>query len=115
MGLMVKVVFALWSTACASVLAITLWTYSPGPNSDIGGLFVWAMLALTFPLGLIVAALVAAVVALSESATFDPMSYVPNLVGFTLLWLAFYAVGYWQWFRVIPWLWRHISSSRRGA
>ena len=40
-----------------------------------------------------------------------PISELPQWVGFTGLWLAFCAVGYLQWFKLIPWLWRKLRSS----
>jgi hypothetical protein len=88
---------ALWLSACAALLWFVLTTWSPGPNSDAATLYYWGMLALTFPGGLLVIGLV---VALLVVLTHPPL--VPDAVAFVVVWVGFVAVGYWQWFALVP-------------
>ena len=101
-----RIFLILWGLAGLFVLVFTLYAYSPGPNSDIGGLFLWCMLALTFPMGLGVAGLSAALVSILESNGSSLLEAIPPAVGIVLVWVGFCAVGYYQWFKLIPWLWK---------
>lgn len=105
-----KIAFAAWIVACTGVLSITLWSYAPGPSSDIGVFFIWTMLALTFPVGLCVALLVSALVEVSNWLGLPYLDQIPNTAGFVFLWLGLVAAGYLQWFRAVPWLWRRVKK-----
>ncbi len=109
-----NIALVVWIISCMGVLSITLWSYAPGPNSDIGVLFIWAMLALTFPVGLCVALLVSAFVEVSNWIGSSFLDQIPNTTGFVILWLGFVAVGYLQWFRALPWLWRRVKKKGRS-
>jgi hypothetical protein len=106
-----RALLAVWLVMCCAVLAFTLYAYAPGPRSDAGILFAGAMSALTFPSGLLVSGVIAMLATVNDGDLPAPISDVPPWVGFTVLWLAFCAVGYLQWFRLIPWLWRKLRSS----
>lgn len=90
----------LWIAAAVIVLAFTLYAFDGKPNSDIGILFAWYMLALSFPASL--------VVPLVHVALFDGLGIAveSSYSSFVLDWLGFFLVGYLQWFVVVPWLWR---------
>ncbi|WP_293998497.1 hypothetical protein [Sphaerotilus sp.] len=106
-----RVLLAVWLVTCCAVLAFTLYAYTPGPRSDAGILFAGAMSALTFPSGLLVSGAIAMLVVINDGDLPVPISDLPPWIGFTVLWFAFCAVGYLQWFKLIPWLWRKIRPS----
>lgn len=105
-----RALLAVWLMMCCAVLAFTLYAYAPGPRSDAGVLFAGAMSALTFPSGLLVSALIAILATFNNDSLPAPIGDLPPWIGFTAVWLAFCAVGYLQWFRLIPWLWRKLRS-----
>lgn len=77
-------------------------------------LFAWAMLALTFPAGLLVSGIAAVAADALEHFQVDGLIQLPAWLGISLLWLAFLAIGYLQWFKALPRLWRRVSI-QRGA
>jgi hypothetical protein len=80
--------------------------YDGAAESDIGIFLVWAMLVLTFPIGLLVAALFTALVIAQEELGIQTIDLIQSsYVGFALLWLVFVFAGYWQWFHFVPKLW----------
>ena len=99
-----------WLGACSFVLIITLAGYEPGPRADAGQFFILAMLALTFPAGLIPISIFAAVSAVGQATGSAPLEVIPAWAGFTTLWLSLLAAGYLQWFKVLPWLWRKLRT-----
>lgn len=107
-----RTLLAAWLVLCCAVLAFTLYAYAPGPRSDAGTLFAGAMSALTFPSGLLVSGAIAMLAIINDGDLPFLLSELPPWVGFTVLWLAFCVVGYLQWFKLIPWLWRKIRRSQ---
>ena len=105
-----RALLAVWLVMCCAVFAFTLYAYAPGPRSDAGILFAGAMAALTFPSGLLVSGAGAMLATMNEGELPALISDLPPSVGFAVLWLAFCAVGYLQWFKLIPWLWRKLRS-----
>jgi hypothetical protein len=103
---------ALWLGACCAVLVVTLAGYEPGPRADAGQFFILAMLALTFPAGLLPVSFFAALAAIGHATGTDVLGLVPASAGFITLWLFLLAVGYLQWFRGLPWLWRKVGAVR---
>ncbi|MBK6289664.1 MAG: hypothetical protein IPJ33_01715 [Gammaproteobacteria bacterium] len=99
-----KVFFkAVWSMCCLAVLALTLWSYTPSSNSDIGIFLVGAMTALAFPLSLVVSGTITLLVMASERLSVPYLDVVESgYTGFVLLWMFYFAAGYWQWFWLVP-------------
>ena len=87
--------------ACVAVLALA---YANRQNPDTDIFFIYAMLALTFPSGLTVAALFAVLGAYGIAV---PGGFVGSLI----LWPLLVFVGYIQWFALVPRLARRV----RGA
>jgi hypothetical protein len=106
-----RAVAVLWLLVCCLVLGASLWLYAPGPQSDAIVLFAWAMLALSFPTGLAVSIVVSVVLFAADAANLADGIHVPVWLGLPLVWLAFCAAGYFQWFVAIPWLWRRYRSA----
>jgi hypothetical protein len=96
---------AVWLIACVAAL---VFAYANRQYADTDILFAYAMLALTFPSGLIVAAALAALfAALDTFGIAVPGSFATSLA----IWPLLVAIGYVQWFALVPRLFRRV----RGA
>ena len=101
-----RLLLGLWSLACVAVLLITIIKHDGAAESDIGIFLAWAMLTLTFPIGLLVAALFAALVIAQEELGIQTVGWIQSsYVDLALLWFVFVVAGYWQWFYLVPKLW----------
>lgn len=108
-----KVLKALWILCCGFVLGLTLYRYVPNSGSDIGIFLIYGMLFLAFPASLLVAAMFALLAMLQERLGVPLLDVIENNYGgFCLMWLIFFLVGYWQWFVLVPWLWRKWKARR---
>ena len=101
-----------WVLVAASVLVASLLLYDGKPNSDAEILLGYAMLALSFPLG------VALTAGLSFFARilFETTGYIftTSYVSMFAAWLMLFIVGYLQWFVLLPRLWRKRKRRLRG-
>ena len=89
-----------WTALAACVLFVTLYGFDGKPNSDIGSFLAWVMVGLTAPLGLLVPLIH---VGLYEAFLLSiPTSYF----SLSLDWLGFFVMGYLQWFKLAPFLFR---------
>ncbi|MEW6291409.1 MAG: hypothetical protein AB1545_16345 [Thermodesulfobacteriota bacterium] len=105
--MLIKLLKIIWVLSSVAVIALTFLRYDPNSVSDIGIFLVYGMLFLAFPLSLVVAGLFALAVLLQEQLRMPILDLISsNYVGFSVMWLAFFAVGYLQWFVLLPWLWR---------
>lgn len=111
-----KVLKIAWVLCSVMVLIVTLIRYVPGPASDIGIFLLYGMLFLAFPASLLVAGLFA-VMALQEDFFGVPFLDLigSNYTGFSVMWLAFFAAGYLQWFVLLPSLWRKWKARRASG
>lgn len=98
-----------WIALCVVVLATTLAKFDQRPDSDIADLLLWGMLALTVPSGILAMLLYAgfayalhSIFAITLSTTYSTL---------TVIWLLFFAVGYVQWFYLLP---RMVARMRRN-
>lgn len=113
---MKKVRLCLWILACVAALLVSFSKYDGTAQNDIGIFLVWAMLALTFPIGILVAAIFAALVVVQEEFGVRTVDWIQSsYVGFAVLWLTFVAAGYWQWFYFVPVLWSRWRKSTRTS
>lgn len=109
-----KILKVLWMFCCFVVLGVTLYSFEPSSDSDIGVFLVYGMLFLSFPISLIVAATFALLVVLQESSGIPLLELISsNYVGFCVMWLAFFLAGYWQWFVLVPKLWRALRNNQK--
>lgn len=108
--LLLKIVKAVWIALAGIVLFVSLYGFNGKPNSDIGIFFAWTMLILAFPSSLLVALLFTGVAIAAEKlfSAVIPESYLMLSVS----WACFVAAGYWQWFVLLPWLWRKWKTRR---
>ena len=100
----------LWVALTLTVLLSTLYYFDGTPNSEADVLLALGMLTLSFPLSWVLAG---AAAILGEFASnkfgfvFD-VSYSSIIVR----WVCLFVVGYWQWFRAVPWLFRHVCKRK---
>ncbi len=113
--MLARVLRICWVLCSVTVLAITLVRYAPGPASDAGIFLVSGMLFLAFPVSLLVAGLFTLLVLLQERSGVPLLDWIgSNYLGFFVMWLAFFAAGYMQWFVLLPRLCR-AWKARRAA
>ena len=96
----VQIAKAGWIGLGVVILGFTLYLFDGKPNSDIAMFLGWAMLVYAFPVGLIVSLLFAGIsYLLYNSFSVDvKVGYLYLLV----VWLVFFAAGYFQWFKLLP-------------
>jgi len=104
---MKKLLGVVWGFACAAVLVMTLMKNDESGGGDVGIFLIWGMLVLCFPVSLLVAALLAMLIIAQEGFEIRTLDLVDSSsVGFVVVWLVFVAAGYWQWFQLVPRIWR---------
>jgi hypothetical protein len=110
---LLKIAKVAWITLTVLVLFVSLYGFDAKPNSDIGIFFVWSMLILAFPSSLLVALFFTGLsIAIDELfSAVIPTSYWSLSVG----WVCFFVAGYWQWFVLLPWLWRKWKTRRTAG
>lgn len=89
-----------WLVLGVLMLCFTLYYFDGRPNSDIADFFVWAMLVYSFPSSLLVILLIAGTTYILGSSF--PAIVKVSYIYFIISWAAFVAVGYLQWFKIIP-------------
>jgi len=98
----------LWCAAAIGVLAVMLWHWRPQDPEERDNpiVFAYLMMILTFPSGML--ALYLAVV----------LPFAPDapsrLFDYFIPWVLMTLSGYWQWFKVVPWLARKGSSALKS-
>jgi hypothetical protein len=102
-----KVGKGIWIVLALVVLLVTLYSFDGKANSDIWIFQTWSMLILSFPASLIVS-LVHMVLGAGFSITIKT-----SYVSLAIEWAAYFVLGYWQWFVLLPWLWKKWKT-RRG-
>ena len=68
------------------------------------------LIALTFPLGIVWAGLLNVVAYMLDA--FNYRAEISEVLLVPLVWLSFFVVGYVQWFKLVPWLWRRWKDRR---
>lgn len=74
-------------------------------------LFAWAMVALGFPASLAVSLAIASMFSLAQFVPMIQPTSVPVWLGLPLIWCAFCAAGYLQWFVLVPRAWDRLHRS----
>jgi hypothetical protein len=78
-------------------------------------LFAWAMVALGFPASLAASLVMASLLTLAEAVPVLQSISLPSWLGLPLVWCAFCAAGYLQWFVLVPRVWRRLHASSFAA
>lgn len=102
----------LWIACSVAVLVLVLYSYDGKPNSDADVLLAYGMMTLAFPLSLILSTIVGAVGYVAYSMNGYVMH--TNYWSIALTWVCFFAIGYWQWFKLLPWIIRRIRERRKA-
>jgi len=104
-----RILLTLWLLACIGVLTFE---FAQRRIADTDIVFAILMIALTFPSGYALGAVISVVfkVLNDDFGIVVPSGFMPNLI----LWPFFVAVGYFQWFVAFPWLYRKIRTSIGG-
>ena len=97
---------SLWVVAAILVLFVTMHSYDGQPFSDIWIFLTWFMLILSFPAGLVVS-LVHFTLGVALSITIETSN-----LSLILEWGAYFLLGYFQWFKLVPWSWRKWNARR---
>lgn len=102
----------LWIVCCIAILLAALYFYDGKPNSDAEVLLAYGMLILSFPFGL----LLSTVVGILGYWLYVFFGYVltTNYWSLFITWLCLFMVGYWQWFRFLPWIIQKVRRVTRG-
>jgi len=102
-----------WVLIAFAILAICLVLHDERPNSDADVLLGYAMLTLSFPIGVALAA----GIGLLGRLLFEAMGYVftTSYASMVIVWLVFFVAGYLQWFVFVPKLLGRRRASRTSA
>lgn len=108
-----NVVRTIWVALSIAILVAGICLYVKGNEADKDGIIIlgFAMIALSFPLGVLLNAIVGMVFMLLDRLT---VSIPDTWPVFVVVWLAFSIAGYWQWFVLVPFLVTKARSRRRG-
>jgi len=107
------IVRTIWILLAAVVLSVTIVNFDPESNPDISIFLFYGMVVLTFPAGLLLAAIMSfATIRLHSVFGLEIPS---NYGSIMLMWLAFFAVGYWQWFVLVPYIRLRLKRRDRTA
>lgn len=104
----VKLLKALWIGAAIFVLLATLYFYNDEDLSDIWVFLTWLMLILSFPAGVLIS--IAHFVIGEVFATTVKTSFI----SLSVEWVAYFLLGYIQWFVLLPRLWHRWKARRAG-
>ena len=103
----------LWVLGAFLALLASLLAYDGKPNSDADLLLGYAMLTLSFPLGLVLAAALSLLGQIAYAIT--GYVFTTSYASIAVTWLLFFIAGYLQWFVLLPWLWRKWKAKRTGS
>jgi hypothetical protein len=95
---------AVWILAAVAVLTFHLWTVSFTTARDSHIVLAWAMIVLTFPLGMLTLFAYGFLAMVNNGSANDVVA-----------WLLMASVGYFQWFWLIPRVLRLIARIFRGS
>ncbi len=99
-----KLLKGLWIAACLSVLVGTLYFYDGKELSDVWVFLTMLMLVLSFPVGGLVSLGHAAV------GTIFAITIQTSYLSLGFEWLAYFVLGYFQWFWLVPYLASKLKS-----
>lgn len=96
---------AAWIGIAVVALLVTLYGFDGKTSSDIWIVLTWSMLVLSFPASLVV----------SLARMVLPIAIETSYVSLAIEWAAYFVLGYWQWFVLLPWLWRKWKTRRMAS
>ena len=109
-----------WVLIAFAALVASLILFDGRPNSDADILLGYAMLALSFPMGMLMAATLSVLARMLVEA--GGYVFTTSYLALIVEWLVFFIVGYLQWFVLVPRVWRwwetrraHTTSPKSGT
>jgi hypothetical protein len=104
-----------WLACSVGLLLLTLSIYDGTPATrDAELVLLYGMLFLCFPVSQLVA-LVFWLICLLIAATMHEFSIPVSYSTLVIEWLVLFIAGYFQWFVLLPWLWRKWKARRAGG
>lgn len=106
-----RILCILWLAVCAYCL---IWAFLQR-NANISGEvdigFALSMLMFTFPIGLVLGAMASVIIGILYDTwgIVTPGGFLPNAIS----WIILVPAGYFQWFVLIPWLYRKAKTERQ--
>ncbi len=101
---------ALWVVLAVLVLVVVLRGFDGRPNSDIEEVLAWTMLPLGFPSSLLFPAAFAGYASAREALGQGPV--VVTYLSLVVSWAVLFALGFIQWFVLVPALVRRLRARR---
>jgi hypothetical protein len=105
-----KSIRALWVFLTVAVLTVVLRGFDGRPNSDIEEVLAWTMLPLGFPASLLFPAAFAGYASAREALGQGPV--VVTYLSLVVSWAVLFALGFIQWFILLPALLRRLRARR---
>jgi hypothetical protein len=105
-----KIARSAWVLAAIGILVVTLAGFDGRPTSDIGQFLAWTMLSMGFPLSLVYPAVFVGLEELRALLGLAPM--MDSYLSLSIDWLVLSALGYAQWFVLIPRIVKRFRSWR---
>lgn len=106
-----KIILIVWFTLTLFIYAWTEFTVVQNNSFEPSIAFTIYLCILTFPLGLIVPAFWMLIALLASGTKIGVMLENGHLNNF-LLWISFVAVGYWQWFILLPKIIKKVKAKK---
>ena len=108
----------IWIVASGIVLVATLWLNYPGPHNDVEILLTYSMLFLSFPSSCLVLVVEFGLAHLISiywgTVPIGSHSSLATYISLTVQWLTFFAIGYFQWFYLLPYMKRRWKERKQG-
>ncbi len=102
-----------WVLLSVGLLVFALVTFDRGANKDVDILLDWAMMALSFPISVLFSMVAGAILfGLNAAFAIELESGRPAMF---VSWLGFFVSGYFQWFYLVPMLWKRVRDWHRPA
>ena len=110
---MIKYARISWIILALIVLLATLYFFDGQLNSSAEEILLWGMLILSFPVSLLGALAITAI----NYALYQVMGVVmtTSMISILAIWLAYFALGYWQWFSLVPALYKRFKKPKGSS
>lgn len=97
-----RILKSLWIGLSLIVLFVTLYAFDGKPNSDIGNFLAGSMLCLSFPASYIFSLLYTGILIVLDK--YFSIIMTTSYISLIADWLAFFILGYVQWFKLVPFI-----------
>ncbi len=118
LSMFVSIVKILWVGLCLLVLFFTLIHFgTPEDSGDLDLFFYWSMVMLSFPAGFLGGYLSFGIVFVGYKMFpwFEPKNHFLSILTWVFVWFSFFIPGYFQWFKLIPYVFLKLQKKRLEA